>query len=103
MFISAREVNWSVFTLLFSQFCNLLIVEKILSHYQYVTGNLHPIFKSTDKFGNLFAFHFFTDSASVECRDLVELENLYASIKATLDQQYQDLVDHCGKDQINLP
>ena len=74
MFISAREVNRSVFILLLSQFRNLLIGGKLLSHSQDVTGNVHPIFKSTNTFGNLFLSHFFTDSARVEGRDSVEVE-----------------------------
>ena len=75
MFISAREVNRSVFILLLSQFRNLLIAEKLLSHSQDVTCNMHPIYKSTNTFGNLFSSHFFTDSASVEGRDSAEVEN----------------------------
>ena len=75
MFISAREVNQSVFILLLIQFRNLLIAEKLLSHSQDVTDNVHPIFKSTNEFGNLFSLHFFTDSASVEGRDSAEVED----------------------------
>ena len=102
MFISAREVNQSVFILLLSQFCNLVIPEKLLSHLQDVTGNVHPIFKSTNIFGNLFSSHFFTDSAGIEGRNSAEVED-HLFFHKTLDQQYQDLVDHCGKDQLNLP
>ena len=75
MFISAREVNRSFFILLLSQFRNLLIAETLLSHSHDVTGNVHPIFKSTNKFGNLFSSHFFTDSASVEGRHSAKIED----------------------------
>ena len=73
--ISAREVNRSVFILLLSQFSNLLIAEKLLSHSQDVTSNVYPIFKSTNTFGNLLSSHFFTDSAIVEGRDSAEVKD----------------------------
>ena len=61
--------------LLLSQFCNLVIAGKLLSHSKDVTGNVHPIFNNTNKFGNLFSSHFFTDSASVKGRDSAEVED----------------------------
>ena len=75
MFISAREVNWFISILLLDQFRNLLIAKKLISHLQDVTGNVHPIFKNTNMFGNLFSSDFFTDSASVEGHDSAEVEN----------------------------
>ena len=75
MFISAREVNRSVFILLLSQFCNLLIDGKLLSHSEDVTSNVHTIFLSTNTVGNIFSSPFFTDSASVEGRDSAEVKD----------------------------
>ena len=59
----------SFFIILFSQFRDIFIAEKLLLHSQDVTDNVYPIVKSTNTLGNLFSSHFFTDTASVEGRD----------------------------------
>ena len=95
---SAREINRSVFILLLSQFHNLLIAEKLFLHSQDVTGSIY--FISRAQTHSVISFHC-TSLQILQVQRVVK--TIYSSRKATLDQQYQDLVDNCDKDQLNLP
>ena len=86
MFISAREVNRSIFILLLSQFCNLVIAEKLplhilrvrekffsnvfFSYWQWFTLSS----RAQTHLGIFFSL-FFTNSAKVEGRDSAEVED----------------------------
>ena len=68
MFIIVKVVNLSVFILLRNHVRCVLIIEKLLSHSQDVTRNVHAIFRSTKIFGKWSLSHSVMAVASVDPR-----------------------------------
>ena len=73
--VIATEPNLSIFILAHSHVLSLCIAEKLRSHSAEVIGNIHAIFKRTNKLGNLFSSHFVIAFANVSGQSLKATAN----------------------------